>query len=309
VLRGAMLLDAEAITSFDHPLFPAARGVDDEVQPGVRAVLYALQPEEGAWIIVTLIVPEGTGNLAALDEQIVQPLVRSIELLPAPEGTPTAAPVTPAPTGTVPVGPVTPTIAPTPTPRSLTVRLEMYRDTGLGLRYPAPAGWTRHVYSRLPGLNDGVRNTFYYTNRSDIGPDVPLPTAPALFLLRVDLTEANLGTTEFDSPVEFLREFGGFEEAVIEEYDDGTFLAARLAEAADAGGDMDVLVYAVMFSPSDWLMLSLVAPEGQPLLGLDETLVQPLICSLDVLDETAPASSPLSWPTLTPEAVDPGTGR
>src|SRR5690606_2837773 len=112
VLRGAMLLDAEAITSFDHPLFPAARGVDDEVQPGARAVLYALQPEEGAWIIVTLIVPEGTGNLAALDEQIVQPLVRSIELLPAPEGTPTAAPVTPAPTGTVPVGPVTPTIAP-----------------------------------------------------------------------------------------------------------------------------------------------------------------------------------------------------
>src|SRR5690606_41669958 len=70
---------------------------------------------------------------------------------------------------------------------------------------------------------------------------------------------------------------------------------------------LPILVYAVMFSPSDWLMLSLVAPEGQPLLGLDETLVQPLIGSLDVLDETAPASSPLSWPTLTPEAVDPGT--
>ena len=33
---------------------------------------------------------------------------------------------------------------------------------------------------------------------------------------------------------------------------------------------MDVLIYAVMFSPSDWLMPG--RAEGQPLLGLDETL-------------------------------------
>ena len=66
---------------------------------------------------------------------------------------------------------------------------------------------------------------------------------------------------------------------------------------------MDVLIYAVMFSPSDWLMISLVAPEGPPLLALDEKLVQPLVGSLAVLDGAAPASSPNRWPTLTPESV------
>ena len=69
----------------------------------------------------------------------------------------------------------------------------------------APADAPRYSGCRL---NDEVR-TFYYTNRSDIGPDVPLPTAPALFLLRVDLRKRAC-TTDLTAPSSSCG-FGGFE--------------------------------------------------------------------------------------------------
>jgi hypothetical protein len=195
--------------------------------------------------------------------------------------------VTPAETPT----PLPPTATPEPT--TVPVAFEPYSNEAIGLAFDVPAGWVEYADDSLNG--PGGRAVFFFSNPDQAG-NMNAPDAPVLFVLRVGADFVGGGSIK--SPEDLLIAVFGLPAGQVRPFNLDPFPAARTVIRGDTEGSSNGIVYGLRLGINDWLIIGIAAPRDQNVLLLDETIVLPVLHSLEVTGTVSPApAGPVYEPT------------
>jgi hypothetical protein len=146
----------------------------------------------------------------------------------------------------------------------------------------------------------GVAAVFFFANADDAANLNDTPTAPAMLIMRIG--QGNLLFTDgVETPADVLVELLSIDREQIRPFDGTAYPAARaLIEEADGNG----VVYALQLADNDWALVVMVAPVGDNIRLLDETLLMPVVRSLEVTRSATPEPTATLPPTRTPAPSD-----
>ncbi len=157
----------------------------------------------------------------------------------------------------------------------------------------------------------GGRAVFFFANPDQVGSLEDNPDAPILFLLRVEA--AFIGAETVESPEDLLTEALDMDRDQVKPFSLEAFPAARVVISeteSESGG----VVYALRLDEDNWLIVGLVAPRDQNVLLLDETIILPVLHSIEVTGDMSPVpAEPVYEPTeiivitATPETIQSDT--
>ncbi len=273
-------VDEAGVREFEQGTYPTYTLRQGGAEAEFDAVFYLVIVSETDWVAAALVAPP-PASVALLDEAIMQPLVRSIQVGESPFD----AALFPPPDESAPAG--------TPIALSLEISLSQYVDADLGLAYLVPDDWTMTTDQALTARAPGTSNTLFYVSPADAEHPEHTPTAPALGIVRVDLSQPEFARVE--TAEDLMEEHFGVDRELSVPYVDLEYPAVR-ALAPDVDTGSAGVIYIVELSATDWVAVLLVAPTVRDIEQLDEMVAQPLVRSLDV--RRAPALAP--QPTYTP---------
>ncbi|NLF75115.1 MAG: hypothetical protein GX573_05410, partial [Chloroflexi bacterium] len=239
---------------------------------GAGAV-YVIHAGSNEWLILSASVPPD--EFEDYQTDVFEPLIASLDVdieeiaMPTPTSSPTAIPASQTP-----------------------VSVERYESDELGLAFEAPRGWDTDLERSDFVAGVTLNAVLFYSNSDDV--EVGEPSAPALSVVRMDGTVTSVRT-----PRDLLQTMLGNDLDQIESYAALDYPAARGTSPDTI--ELPAIVYALQLTEDDWLMVLLVAPgAADQLPRLEETVLLPLLHSLEV-SEAGPPTAP---PTRTPEPSD-----
>ncbi|MBN2306133.1 MAG: hypothetical protein JXQ72_16740, partial [Anaerolineae bacterium] len=169
--------------------------------------------------------------------------------------------------------------APPPTP----VSWQGILVGSIGLRFDMPQGWTRMMSDELTDVDQGFAAILLYSNPADADTPDDDPTAPAIAMIRMT---GEMAMMLGDSPESLLSTFGEIAEDDITAYNAARYPAARaVLPAGTLSTDTESVMYVLNLGEADWLLVISIVPtgSGDNILLLDETVLQPLIRSIEAL--------------------------
>jgi hypothetical protein len=255
---------------------------------GEQGIVYLVMCQP--WVIVSVSAPQVGFETFHLN--VLLPLIQSFKSA-APTATPT---------------PIPPTATPEPTAAPLT--FEPYANETIGVAFDLPGGWAEYTDDAFD--SPGGRAVFFFSNPDQVGNLADIPDAPVLFVLRAN--SDFVSGPSIQSPEELLAEALGLRGDQIKPFDLDAFPAARAVIMGDSGGSSGV-IYGLRLGSDDWLVVGLAAPYDQNVLLLDETVILPVLHSLEITGAMIPVSTePVAGPTmiaipsLTPVPVETESG-
>ena len=281
---------------------------------GMQSIIYLAQ--DSPWVLVSAIAP--VDEFDAYRADVFEPLVQSIGdaeadvpmPVPAGETTPTPLPVKPSVTPTpveasaTPI-PAKPSATPLPveataTPAPQPVTFESYSNKAIGLALDIPTGWVEYTDPSMVLPEMGVMAVFFFSNPADAGSVEDTPTDPALFLMRIGTNSLDfLEVANIKTPAELLFQAFGQESDEVKPFTLEDYPAARALIRGDTEDDEDGIIYALDLGEDGWLVGGLVVPAGYNVLLLDETVMMPVMRSVQVIGPVSTDAGDVEI-TLTP---------
>jgi hypothetical protein len=239
------------------------------------------------WVVVSASAP--VDEFETYQADVFDPLVQSMAgpgEIPPVEATATPAPVEPSVTP-VPVKatatPVPPKATATPEPDATPVTFEPYTNEAMGLSFDVPAGWAEYIDDSLNLPELGAVVVFFFANPAEVGMMEGAPDDPVIFIMRVDLTKLGSESEDIDSPDALLVEIFGFERDQVKPYTLESFPAARAVIYGETEDEPNGMIYALRLGETDWVVEALVVPQDENVLLLDETIMMPVVRSIQVI--------------------------
>jgi hypothetical protein len=232
----------------------------------LQGMVYLARLADGNWLLVSTVAPKD--QLDTYQTTVFEPLLLSLHV---PGGQPPATP--------------------TPTPQPTPVVLTPYISPDMGLTFHVPGGWSAYTGEDLTDPALGVFGVMFFSSPDDASDPTGTPTRPAMVFMRV--MAANYQPFEgLESPSDLLVEVLGVGAGETRPYDAASYPAARatIEEAANKGA-----VYGLALGQDDWLIVALVVPPEENLLLWDETVMMPIVRSIQVIVTATPVP-----PTSTP---------
>jgi hypothetical protein len=239
----------------------------------MQGMVYLTQLADGNWLLVSTVAPKD--QLDSYRTTVFEPLLQSLQV----------------------PGRVPPATA-TPTPESTPVVLTSYTNQDLGLTFHVPDGWNEYTGGELTDPALGVFAVMFFSNPDDASDPEATPSKPALAFLRV-MASKYQPYQGMSSPSDFLVQALDVEAQQIQPFSTASYPAARviIEEAENKGA-----VYGLELGQDDWLIVALVVPPEENIMLWDETVMMPVVRSIQVIEAVAtpvpPTLTPL--PTYTP---------
>jgi hypothetical protein len=232
----------------------------------MQGVVYLTKLADGSWLLVSAVAPKD--QLDTYRTTVFEPLLLSLEV---PGRQPPATS--------------------TPTPESTPVVLKPYANQDMGLTFRVPDGWSEYTGEELTDPALGVSGVMFFSNPDDASDPTATPTKPALAFMRV-MAAKYQPYQGISSPSDFLVQALNVEAGQIQPFGTANYPAARVTfeEAANKGA-----VYGLELGQDDWLVVALVVPPEENIMLWDETVMMPVVRSIQVIETAAPVA-----PTLTP---------
>lgn len=213
-----------------------------------QGVVYLAQLEGGEWLILSGSAP--VDDLDGYREGAFEPILLSLEVTHSGSLSPETTPVPP-------------------------LTLEPYTSADLGLSFDVPAGWTEVVDEELNQPDQGLIGVVFFSDPADASSPGDTPKAPALAVVRIIPSLADLGST-IETPEDILRTLV-IPAEVVQPVTGLAFRGARtvLEEEYQSG-----VVYAFDLGPDNWLLVVLIVPVSENILWWDEAVLLPVLRSI-----------------------------